>query len=188
MFQQFSVGSSGAAEALRAKLRSSRTLPSGIPAYVKLWRSIVPQLEQTCWDFSMYDKIQGFIDGLPRISKFSALWDKVHKSWKQGDKGTFTFTAIADEVITIDHDRHRTALHHQSPTHPRTDLTRNIDALPSAPTTSTLPMPASNMAAAPKPRIQCSNPNCGQFGHTIEKCWSKGRGMEGGQDPDQIWP
>ncbi|KAG6843259.1 hypothetical protein H0H87_006555 [Tephrocybe sp. NHM501043] len=186
--QQFSVGSLGAAKALRAKLCSSRTLLSGIPAYVKLWHSIVPQLEQTCWDFSMYDKIQGFVDGLPHISEFSTLRDKVHKSWKQGDKGTFTFTVIADEVIAIDHDCHHTALHHQSPTHPCTDSTHNIDTLLSAPTTSALPTPASNMAAAPKPCIQCSNLNCGQFGHTIKKCWSKGGGMEGGRDPDQSQP
>ncbi|KAG6829610.1 hypothetical protein H0H87_010708, partial [Tephrocybe sp. NHM501043] len=180
----FSIGSLGAAEALRAKLCLSKTLPGGITAYVELWQLIVPQLEQICWDFTMYDKIQGFIDGLPCISKFSALWDKVHKLWKQGDKGTFTFTAIADEVIAIDYDCHCTALHHQSPAHPHADLTCNIDTLPNATTTPTPSTSTSNMPAAPKPYVQCLNLNCGQFGHTIKKCWSKGRGMEGGQDSD----
>ncbi|KAG6815539.1 hypothetical protein H0H87_000828, partial [Tephrocybe sp. NHM501043] len=177
--RHFSVTSATTAKALCNKLYDLKTLPNGIPAYVAIWCVSVPQLAQTEWDMSPYNRVQGFLDGLPPLASFVPICEEVCKSWQQkGKDGSFIFSDIADTVLQIDMDCQRIANIHQPPSSHKSDQP-HVD--PS--TSTTVSAPNTMPATATKPCIQCSN--CNQYGHTINKCWSKGGGIENGQELDQ---
>ncbi|KAG6830493.1 hypothetical protein H0H87_007850 [Tephrocybe sp. NHM501043] len=107
----FSVASATTAKALCNKLHNLKTLPNGIPAYIAIWRASVPQLAQTEWDMLPYNRVQGFLDGLPPLASFAPICEEVRKSWQQKGKDVLAsilnqFNAILDSGCTthIIHD------------------------------------------------------------------------------------
>lgn len=68
---------------------------------------VVHQLANTAWDFTPYQKIQKFVDGLLFVDGYIGLKDRIRTSWLAGPHGTYDFTALAEEVLEIDIDRRR---------------------------------------------------------------------------------
>ncbi|KAG6843651.1 hypothetical protein H0H87_001996, partial [Tephrocybe sp. NHM501043] len=101
----FSITSAATAKALHNKLHGLKTLLNGISTYVAIWCVNVPQLAQTEWDMLPYNRVQGFLDGLPCLASFAPICEEVCKSWQQkGKDGSFIFSDIADTVLKIDMD------------------------------------------------------------------------------------
>lgn len=182
--KKFSIGSAGAADQAKEAIMKSRANLANIPGYVHTWRGVVNQLVHTPWDFTPYQRIQKFVDGLPSVGGFIGLKDRVRSSWNTGPEGTYTFEAISDEVIDIDINRHRNV---SSSTPARPPAHRNVvtSTPTSGDTNPTTPLPSSTSssltpAAPPKPRVQCSN--CGMYGHTHPECWAEGGGNVGGRE------
>jgi len=101
--KKFSVGSAGAADLAKENLFCVKCNPSNIAAYVQAWRGVVHQLADTPWDFTPYQKIQKFVDGLPSFDGFIGLKDRVRVSWAVGPTGTYESRIIA----YFERERHR---------------------------------------------------------------------------------
>jgi hypothetical protein len=91
-----------------------------------------------------------------------------------------TFLKVTDEVLDIDSMHRRTtpasSQRHQ-PLIPRPNNSHPV-ASTSSPVTASLPLPARPNRSS----VICSNSKCGMTGHTIDKCFKPGGGLEGKRD------
>ncbi|KAG6873025.1 hypothetical protein C0992_009158, partial [Termitomyces sp. T32_za158] len=136
--RRFSIGSAAAAQKLKDSVFCFPCAPRAIPAYVQAWRAAVNQLSDTPWDFTPYERIQKFMDGIPGHPSFNSIRDSVRKSWEHNPLGTYNFFDLADEILDIDIDiRRRNPQHDEKkrrsppPIHANPTATSNASSLDS---------------------------------------------------------
>ncbi|KAG6875001.1 hypothetical protein C0993_011255, partial [Termitomyces sp. T159_Od127] len=179
----FGIGSALAAEFTKAKVFELQVTPATILSYVQSWCTAVHQLSGTPWDFTPWQKIQKFVDGLPNRNKaWGIIKEDVRRSWETaGLDGLFDFDILATCVLNIAADQCRISLSNcarSSPSAPTSNITAPNSTTASSGAIASLLL--SNDSSPSRPRLQCTN--CNILGHSINQCWSKGGGLENGRD------
>lgn len=77
---------------------------NAIFSYVQAWQIAVNQLSQTSWDFTAYEKIQKFTDGIPDHQAFTFLQEEIHQSWNNNSEGLFDFFTLANTILETNID------------------------------------------------------------------------------------
>lgn len=182
----FSIGSASAAELAKDNIFHLQCTLMNVPAYVQAWHSVVYQLASTPWDFTPYQHVQKYVDGLSHYGTFINLKDCVYSLWDIGYDRLYALNDIATNILEIDIDRR--CGQHPSQNQTVCPSPAPIPHTPQATTTSILsdtisiisvdspPIAHSNLS---HPHIQCMN--CHMFGHLIDKCWAEGGGNVGGR-------
>ncbi|KAG6886799.1 hypothetical protein C0992_002306, partial [Termitomyces sp. T32_za158] len=108
--RRYSVGSAASAQQVKDSVINLVCSQNAIPAYVLAWRVAVNQLSSTPWDFTPYERIQRFMDGVPDLRQYSSLREDVRQSWENNPTGTYDFYVLADKILEIDIDYRRRQL------------------------------------------------------------------------------
>ncbi|KAG6846503.1 hypothetical protein H0H93_013556, partial [Arthromyces matolae] len=180
---RFSVGSASSAASLKDGVLTLGCAPGTVPKYVESWRTAVHQLVGSPWDFSEYEKTQKFVDGLPVGSGWLVLKERVRHFWQINNSlltADFSFATLATEAMDI-HLKWKAQnpqAQNRKPSSSRPSSDPSSD--PSKGTT------APNDLSSSRPLLKCSN--CTMTGHTADRCWQKGGGMENGKDPARSRP
>ncbi|KAG6876873.1 hypothetical protein C0993_012393 [Termitomyces sp. T159_Od127] len=169
LHKRFGIGSASAAEFTKAKVFELQATPATISSYVQSWCTAVHQLLGTPWDFTPWQKIQKFVDGLPnRNEAWGIIKEDVRHSWETvGPDGLFDFDILATRILNIAADQRHISLSNcarSSPSAPTSNITApNPTTASSGATASLLP---SNDSSPSRPRLQYTN--CNMFGHSID--------------------
>ncbi|KAG6863508.1 hypothetical protein C0993_011229 [Termitomyces sp. T159_Od127] len=167
--ERFGIGSALAAEFTKAKVFELRATPATISSYVQSWHTAVHQLLGTPWDFTPWQKIQKFVDGLPNRNKaWGIIKEDVRRSWETvGPDGLFDFDILATCILNIAADQRCIFLSNcarSSPSAPTSNITAPNPTTASSGATASLPL--SNDSSPSRPHLQCTN--CNMFGHLID--------------------
>lgn len=79
--KRFSIGSAASAQHVKDSILKLSCALNAIPNYVQSWHTAVNQMAKTPWDFTPYEKIQGFMDGVPDHKAFDYVCEEVCYSW-----------------------------------------------------------------------------------------------------------
>ena len=179
----YSVHGHASGSALYTELRNL-LCGSRVQEYVTKWRGGVSQLRSARHHFSVRDVIEAFLDKLPTSIPYQILR---FKYMDQIDSVSVTdiemFFKITDEVLDIDSLHKRTNVHSTSSQRP--PLSR-----PTAPAPSTLPSMPTSLSTSAVATTTASRParsslvcsNCHVIGHTVDRCFRSGGGLEGKRD------
>ena len=152
--------------------------------YVTKWRAGVTQLRAARFTISSRMIIERFLDRLPTSVPYDILRFRTFETINDIPVDDIAaFIKITDEVLKIDNTYRRTSNNRSAPT-------RSSNAVPHAtPSTQSL----SSSHATPTHSITTTKPqsqsrsslvcaNCGLVGHTVNKCFKAGGGLEGKRD------
>ena len=181
--KSYGIHGHASGSALFAELRSLRCGPR-VQEYVTKWRGGVSQLRSARHHFSVRDVIEAFLDGLPVSVPFQILRYKFMDQINDvpvTDVGSFL--KITDEVLDIDSIHKRT---NPGATHrplPSSRVPTPASSLPLPPTQPfSPPVPASTTSAPRHARSSLVCSNCHAIGHTVDRCFKAGGGLEGKRD------
>ena len=144
--------------------------------YVTRWRAGIAQLRAARFNVSFCMVIERFLDRLPTSVPYDILRFRTMENINNiAVDDIAAFIKLTDEVLRIDSTYRRASNTQSIPT-------RSMSSVP--PTTTSLPSSSSTVAAI-KPSqsrssIICSN--CGLPGHSVDKCFKTGGGLEGKRD------
>ena len=185
--KSYSVHGHTSGSALLAELRGLHC-GSRIIEYVTKWRAGITQLRSARHPFSMRDIIEAFLDRLPTTVPYQILRFKyMDRIDAIAIDDISIFFKITDEVMDIDsmHKRlnpNASSSQRHTPTVPRS--THTLPNVPSSSSSTPQPTPSSLPSSMRPPRssLICSNTNCRGTGHTVDKCFKPGGGLEGKRD------
>ncbi|KAF5378208.1 hypothetical protein D9615_007539 [Tricholomella constricta] len=179
---KYGVYDANSAAIVRESVLSKKVIGSDVSSYVDLWRKAVLQVEGSHWDFSSYEKVQRFADGLPRTYEYEALRVLIREGFNSHPPhGVITFHDASQAALNIEQASRRLSASHGS-------TPRRSQAPPSVPTSNPTQNSSTNPPADPTnpstsntaTRPRCSN--CGALGHVAGNCWEPGGGDVGGRD------
>ncbi|KAF5377192.1 hypothetical protein D9615_006455 [Tricholomella constricta] len=176
---KYGVYDAGSAALVREAVLSRKVIGNDVSSYVDAWRKAVLQVEGSHWDFSPFEKVQRFADGLPRSYEYEALRTLIRDGFNtHPPHGIISFHDAAQSALNTELAIRRLAAAHPS-TSRRSQTTSNSAITPSQPATASTPAePPTSSSTATRPR--CSN--CGALGHVAGNCWEPGGGDVGGRD------
>ncbi|KAG6846355.1 hypothetical protein H0H93_014486, partial [Arthromyces matolae] len=182
---RFSVGSASTAESLKDGVVKLTCAPGTVPKFVESWRYAAFQLVGSPWDFTEYQKTQRFVDGLPNTSGWMVLKDRVRRWWQFHNSlegADFTFDSLATKMLDI-----YTKWKSQNPQSTQNSQPRKPSASSEPSSDSSKPTtPSGDSSSNTRSTLKCTN--CTMTGHTADRCWQKGGGMESGRDPARSKP
>ncbi|KAF5386021.1 hypothetical protein D9615_002402 [Tricholomella constricta] len=177
---KYGVYDACSAAIVRDSVLSKKVVGNDVSSYVDLWRKAVIQVEGTHWDFSSYEKVQHFADGLPRTYEYETLRIQIREGFNvHPPHGTISFHDASQAALDIElASRRLTASHGTVPCRsPTSPTTSSPSSTPATSSTDTNP-PSRTPSSVTRPR--CSN--CGALGHVAGNCWEPGGGDVSGQD------
>ncbi|KAG6883030.1 hypothetical protein C0993_008230, partial [Termitomyces sp. T159_Od127] len=104
LWKRFSVGSAALAQRVKDSVLRLAYSPNSIPNYVQSCCIAINQLSGTPWDFTQYEKIQKFMDGIPDHRAYNIICEEVRCSWDNNPNGVFDFFTLSNTVLEIDID------------------------------------------------------------------------------------
>ena len=144
---------------------------SHVLEYVTKWRGGIAQLRAAKFIFSFRMVIEQFLDRLPSSIPYDILRFHTMKTIDDISVDDITaFIKLTDEVLRIDNTYRRTSFSAHS-------LDTVPDVSPSPPLSSTL---TTKISSQQHSSHSCSN--CSTVGHTADKCFKAGGGLEGKRD------
>ena len=183
--KSYSVHGHASGSALYAELRNLQC-GSRVQEYVTRWRGGISQLRSAHHPFSIRDVIEVFLDRLPTSVPFQILR---FKYMSQIDDVLTTdisfFFKITDEVLDID-SLHKKTTSSLNPTMrnpiPRPSVPPSLNQAPPSTTSTTATLPSVPTSRPARSSLTCINSNCRNIGHTIDRCFKPGGGLEGKRD------
>ena len=176
--KSYSVHGHASGSALYTELRNLQC-GSRVQEFVTRWRGGISQLRSARHPFSVRDVIESFLDRLPASVPYQILRFKYMNQIDDvpvNDVGFFF--RITDEVLDIDSLHKRTTIS-SSLRHPpssRPSLPLNPHTPPIAIPMST-PIPTVSATRPVRSSLTCTN--CHAIGHTGDRCFKPGGGLEG---------
>ena len=146
--------------------------------YVTKWRAGISQLRAARFVISFPMVIERFLDRLPTSVPYDILHFHTMKTINDVPFDDMsTFIKLTDEVLEIDNTYRRTSSNRPTPARPSTNAVHH--APPTQSSSSTLNT-VIKTSFQPRSSLVCSN--CGIIGHTVDKCFKAGGGLEGKRD------
>ncbi|KAF5383168.1 hypothetical protein D9615_004993 [Tricholomella constricta] len=174
---KYGVYDATSAAAVRDSVLSKKVVGGDVTSYVDMWRKAVLQVEGSHWDFSSYEKVQRFADGLPRTYEYEPLRVQIREGFNtHPPHGIISFYDASQAALNIELASRRLSNSHPATSrrsHPSPSTSSTTAPVPPASSDST---PSSTTATRPR----CSN--CGALGHVAGNCWEPGGGDVGGRD------
>ena len=112
------------------------------------------------------DILQKFADNLPENMSYITIRDDIHRILNGPLHDLPSFEEVADRIMNTHFNYLRM--------HP------NASLVPGHAHPTTTSLSANTVVSPPQVRPVCTNPNCGETGHTTEQCWKPGGGNVGG--------
>ncbi|KAG6825830.1 hypothetical protein H0H92_002272, partial [Tricholoma furcatifolium] len=173
LHERYGVGSASTADIMKDGVVNTSCAPGNVVKFVESWRNVVHQLVSSPWDISDYQKTQKFVDGLPNHLGWAVLKDCVRQHWLSNnsmENASFMFESLATEALDIHYKWKSLQRCSSSP----------MTSAPPARTTDASSTEKSDAPTTSRPVLKCTN--CGGTGHTSDRCWQKGGGVEGQRD------
>ncbi|KAF5380167.1 hypothetical protein D9615_006100 [Tricholomella constricta] len=179
---QYGVFDATSAALVRESTLSKKVIGNDVSSYVDMWRKAVLQVEGSHWDFSSYEKVQRFADGLPRTYEYEPLRVLIREGFNtHPPHGVITFHDASQAALNVElASRRLSNTHGTTPrrSQPSTSTSTSTPTSSQNPATTSATDPVVPTATATRPR--CSN--CGALGHVAGNCWEPGGGDVGGRD------
>ncbi|KAF5378189.1 hypothetical protein D9615_007558 [Tricholomella constricta] len=179
---KYGVFDAASAALVRDTTLAKKVVGNDVSSYVDMWRKAVLQVEGSHWDFSSYEKVQRFADGLPRTYEYEPLRVLIREGFNTNPPhGVITFHDASQAALNVElasrrlSNTHGPAPRRSQPPSSSSNLTPNTGQNP---TTAPATDPTTPTSSATRPR--CSN--CGALGHVAGNCWEPGGGDVGGRD------
>ncbi|KAF5387864.1 hypothetical protein D9615_000299 [Tricholomella constricta] len=175
---KYGVYDAGSAAIVQESILSKKVIGGDVTSYVDSWRKAVLQVEGTHWDFSSFDKVQRFADGLPRTYEYEPLCVLIREGFNTNPPhGVISFHDASQAALNIELASRRLSASHGPTTRRQTSSSSTV-----APSTGSNPpsAPSVEPTTSQATRPRCSN--CGALGHVAGNCWEPGGGDVGGRD------
>ena len=144
--------------------------------YVTKWRAGIAQLRAARFNVSFCMVIEWFLDRLPTSVPYDILCFRTMENINNITANDITaFIKLTDEVLRIDSTYRCTSNTRSIPTRFMNSVPPATTSLSSSLSTVTATKPFQSRSS-----LVCSN--CGLPGHTIDKCFKTGGGLEGKRD------
>ncbi|KAF5374519.1 hypothetical protein D9615_009037 [Tricholomella constricta] len=177
---KYGVYDAVSAAAVRESVLSKKVVGNDVTSYVDAWRKAVLQVEGSHWDFSSFDKVQRFADGLPRTFEYEPLRVMIREGFNSNPPhGVISFHDASQAALNIELASRRLSSVH--PSAPRRSQASSSSGPASSSANASTPSSTDPPAVPPQAtRPRCSN--CGAIGHVAGNCWEPGGGDVGGRD------
>ncbi|KAF5383864.1 hypothetical protein D9615_003634 [Tricholomella constricta] len=178
---KYGVFDASSAALVREFVLSKKVIGSDVSSYVDLWRRAVLQVEGTHWDFSSFEKIQRFADGLPRTYEYGSLRVLIREGFNSHPPhGVISFHDASQAALNIELASRRLSASHGPNLRRSQPSSTAVTSNPTSQNPSTTSLADAPGPTAPATRPRCSN--CGALGHVAGNCWEPGGGDVGGRD------
>ncbi|KAF5370999.1 hypothetical protein D9615_010024 [Tricholomella constricta] len=177
---KYGVYDAGSAAVVRESVLAKKVIGNDVTSYVDAWRKAVLQVEGSHWDFSSYEKVQRFADGLPRTFEYEPLRVMIQEGFNSNPPhGVISFHDASQAALNVELASRRLSSVH--PSAPRRSQASSSSAPTSSSANTSTPTSTDPPAVPPQAtRPRCSN--CGAIGHVAGNCWEPGGGDVGGRD------
>ncbi|KAF5374000.1 hypothetical protein D9615_009908 [Tricholomella constricta] len=177
---KYGVFDAASAALVRESVLLKKVIGNDVSSYVDMWRKAILQVEGTHWDFSPFDKVQRFADGLPRTYEYEPLRVLIREGFNtHPPHGVITFHDASQAALNVELASRRLSNTHNPPSRRSQSSTSTTTSAANQNTTPTATSDAVN-PTSPATRPRCSN--CGALGHVAGNCWEPGGGDVGGRD------
>ena len=140
--------------------------------YVTEWRAGITQLRTAKFIVSFHMVIEHFLDRLPSTIPYDILRFRAMENIDNVSVDDITaFIKLTDEVLKIDNNYRRIS-------NTRSTSAHAVNPVPYA-MASSLPLSSPTVATISQPRSSLVCSNCNAIGHTVDKCFKAGGGLEG---------
>ncbi|KAF5381798.1 hypothetical protein D9615_005519 [Tricholomella constricta] len=155
---KYGVYDAASAALVRESVLSKKVVGNDVSSYVDLWRKAVLQVEGTHWDFSSFEKVQRFADGLPRTYEYEPLRVLIREGFNSNPPhGVITFYDALQAALNVELASRRLSNVHGNTPRRSQPSTSSVTTTPSTnpATTATIAQDSNPAPAATRP--QCSN-------------------------------